>query len=177
MASEFGFMYTKKWDLDEVWMPNGELILSEARLKCKDDLFLPDYIFIGFDFFSELLREVVSKFEKYIHYTKVNDKGSYPEFREKRYSLATFPFMSPFEKVYIEVMEPYLKTGQPFPHLSVRKNFVPSSPIFRVATCPWLMCTQDFVDEVMPHKVEGLVFQDHETNEELVPGSYSEGTQ
>ena len=170
MAKEMGFLYSRRWSLDEVWLPSDDLILPEARLKCKDDSFLPDYIFIGFDFCSEYLRGVVSKFEKHIRYVKVNDKGSCPEFREKRYAAAMFPFMSPFEQVYFEIMEPYVQSGQPFPHMSVRKGFVPSAPIFRVATSPWLMCTQEFVDEVMPHKVEGLVFVDHETNETLVPG-------
>lgn len=157
--------------VDDVWLPTANNPFPDARIVSTDRAFAPDFFFLSYEFFSASLRDIMGKFSQYIEYVDTHPTGSCEEFLEKDYKMAIFPSLSPFDRLYSDITMEYFKKGEYPPKLKVREDFEPVSPIFNLATGPWLMCTEEVVAEVMPHPVSGLTFVNYETDEILIPGS------
>jgi hypothetical protein len=157
------------WAPEDVWIPPPGEFLPEPRILSINRDFAPDYFMLGCDFVSAQLRDALSPLEEHIRYVPVDARASSDAFLARDYRVAVFPSLTPFEQVFIEA---YLSRGpvdvfKP----SIRDGFAPPTPIFTVATGPWLMCTRTVVDLALARDVSGISFFDYLTDEEIVPGA------
>lgn len=159
------------WTLEDVWRLAPDVAMLAAKVVAKGDDFALDYFLSGLDFISDKLWEILEPFAPTARRLDVDFAGSNPAFIAQNYVLPIFPSLSPFEKMFIDTFQEDADRAHGGTlQMKVRPGFRPAAPIFNVATSPWLMCTEDVVDAVMPHPVRGLEFVNHETDELLVPG-------
>lgn len=159
-----------KWALDDVWLPPIEIYAPKAKIESKDKNFRPDYLMRSGNFISKRLRDVLDNINVLVKYFDIEYIDCSENFVNKDYRMAIFPHASPFTEVFIDLADRYLLNGELHLHTNVRPSFRPPSPIFNVATGPWLMCTEQVVVEAMRHNVEGLMFIDPATGEFLMQG-------
>lgn len=154
------------WTPDRVWFPPEHDFLPPPRIVSTDKNFAPDFFMLGFEFLSARLRAIMPA-AKGVRYVEIDAAGSSEAFLRQDYRLAVFPSLTPFAQVFIDAYFAASPSDTFKP--PIRDGFAPPTPVFTVATGPWLMCTRDVLDRVMGNAVSGVAFFDYETDEERIP--------
>jgi hypothetical protein len=161
----------KEWAVDDVRLPPSGCVFPEAKIISRSNEFAPDYFLLSYDFVSKSLRDILQEFSDHIKYIDIQAEGSSETFLDMDYKMMISPSLSPFNRMYSDIVMEYFSKGEYPPKFSIRDNFEPISPIFSLATGPWLMCTEEIVAAVMPHPISGLSFVNYETDEVLIAGT------